>query len=224
MTRTRQNPFKRLRKVLQTGDDRELMEYARGQLRSLSYLTALTYDPDPDLVWAAIRALGLVAAELADRDPEFVRGHLRRLVWLLNDESGGIGWRAPEALGVILAGRPDCFADFIPILVSLLDMEAEDATRFQAGYLWAIGRLAQSAPEPAYLALPRVLEVLGEPDPQLQGLALWCLGQFPALPGLPRQQISVLEQDPRVVKIYTGAGWMTSSLAELARAVLSRSP
>ena len=29
--------------------------------------------------------MGRVAGELADFDPEFVRGHLRRLFWLLND-------------------------------------------------------------------------------------------------------------------------------------------
>jgi len=82
--------------------------------------------------------MGLVAAEQAVTDPVFVRGHLRRLVWLLNYESGGIGWQAPEALGAVIAARPDSFADFIPILVSLPDMEPEDAFHFRAGYLWAM--------------------------------------------------------------------------------------
>jgi hypothetical protein len=218
----RQNPLKRLRSLLQAGDDPGLLGFARSQRRTLSYLTALTYDPDPDLAWAAIRAMGLVAAELADRDPEFVRGHLRRLVWLLNDESGGIGWRAPEALGAILAGRPDCFADFIPILVSLLDMEAEDAIRFRAGTLWAIGRLAQAAPGPASQALPWVLPALRDPDPQVRGLALWCLGQFPELPELPLEQIRIQAEDPQEVAIFTGDGWRFASLAELAQDVLTR--
>ena len=166
--------------------------------------------------------MGLVAADLAERDPEFVCGHLRRLVWLLNDQSGGIGWRAPEAMGAIIAARPDCFADFIPILVSLLEMEVEDAVRFRAGYLWAIGRLAQVAPGPASQALPWVLPALGDPDPQVRGLALWCLGQFRYLPELPLDQIRPLAQDTGCATIFTPAGLQSISLAELARALLDR--
>ena len=222
MSTTRQNPLKRLRSLLQAGDDPGLLDFARSQRRTLSYLTALTYDQDSDLAWAAIRAMGLVAAELADHEAEFVRGHLRRLVWLLNDESGGIGWRAPEALGAILAARPDCFADFIPILVGLLDMEAQDAVRFRAGYLWAIGHLAQSAPDSARQALPWVLPALSDPDPQLCGLALWCLRHLQELPGPVLERVHALADDPQGVRIYTGDGWRSASLAELAQAVLAR--
>ena len=97
------------------------------------------------IAWRAIEAFGAAGAQIADRDPEFVRGHLRRLLWLLSDESGGIGWRAPELLGEALYRRPGQFAEFMPILASLLDMEPEDAARFRAGWLWAVGRVAEVA-------------------------------------------------------------------------------
>jgi len=214
------SPIEQLRDLLQAGDDAGLLAFARRERRTLSYLTALTYDHDPALVWAAIRAFGLAAAQLAERDPDFVRQHLRRLVWLLNDESGGIGWRAPEALGAIIAARPDCFGDYIPILVSLLDMEAGDAVRFRAGYLWAIGRLAQVAPEPASQALPWVLPALDDPDPQVRGLALWCLGQFSPLPDLPLQKLRDLAQDAAVLTIFSGDSLQSTSVAALAQALL----
>ncbi len=213
-------PLDQLRRLLQDGDDSALLAFTRHQRRSLSYLTALTYESDPELAWAAIRALGLAAAELADRDPEFVRGHLRRLVWLLNDESGGIGWRAPEALGAIIAARTDCFADFIPILVSLLDMVVEDAVRFRAGYLWAIGRLAGTAPAAARAALPWVLPCLNDPDPQVCGLALWCLGQFSERPSLPLERLRQLADDPAPVAVFTRGHLQTMPLSELARRLL----
>ncbi len=76
------------------------------QRRVLSYLTALTYDPDPTVAQQAVLALDMAAGAVSDIAPEFVRGHLRRLFWLLNDESGGIGWRAAEAIGEILRARP----------------------------------------------------------------------------------------------------------------------
>ena len=214
-------PLEKLRALLDAGDEPGLLAFARRRRRTLSYLTALTYDHNPALAWAAIHAIGLVAADLADRDPDYVRQHLRRLVWLLNDESGGIGWRAPEALGAIVSARPDCFEDYIPILVSLLDMEAEDAIRFRAGYLWAIGRLAQACPEPAEQSMPWVLPALDDPDPQVRGLALWCLGQFRPLPDLPWGQVQLLAHDPAELTIYTAGRLQPVSVAELARALLA---
>ncbi|MCX6028088.1 MAG: HEAT repeat domain-containing protein [Chloroflexi bacterium] len=133
----------RVRKLLAEGDVADIVALAGQNRRVFSYLTALTYDPDPLVADRAVEALGLVAGALSDTDAEFVRGHLRRLFWLLNDESGGIGWRAAEAIGEIIRARPDRFAEFIPNLVALLDMEAEDAPRFRDSILRAIGRVAE---------------------------------------------------------------------------------
>lgn len=72
-----------------------VLELASRQRRTLSFLTALTYDRQALVAWRAIEALGLVAAQMAEEDPEYVRVHLRRMLWLLSDESGGVGWRAP---------------------------------------------------------------------------------------------------------------------------------
>ena len=44
-----------------------------------------------------------VVSRLADSDMEAARVIMRRLMWNLNDESGGIGWGSPEAMGEILA-------------------------------------------------------------------------------------------------------------------------
>jgi hypothetical protein len=46
--------------------------------------------------------MGEVMAHLADKDMESARVIMRRLMWSLNDESGGIGWGAPEAMGEIV--------------------------------------------------------------------------------------------------------------------------
>jgi hypothetical protein len=62
----------------------------------------------------------------------------------LTDESGGIGWRAPECIGEILYHNPNQFAAFIPLLHSLLDLEPEDAPRFRLSVQRAIARLAES--------------------------------------------------------------------------------
>ncbi len=131
----------RIRGMLEEGDSAALVALASRNRRVLSYLTALTYDPDPAIADRAVAAIGLTAGVISDSDPEFVRGHLRRLFWLFNDESGGIGWRAAEAIAEIIRARPERFAEFIPLLYGLLEMEPEDAPRFRASVLRAIERL-----------------------------------------------------------------------------------
>ncbi|MFA6901185.1 MAG: DVU0298 family protein, partial [Desulfurivibrionaceae bacterium] len=42
--------------------------------------------------WNAVSAMGMTVARLADQDMEAARIVMRRFMWSLNDESGGIGW------------------------------------------------------------------------------------------------------------------------------------
>ena len=51
--------------------------------------------------------------------------HQRRLIWSLNDESGGIGWGAPEAMGEILARSEKLSCEFYCILLAYI---REDGT------------------------------------------------------------------------------------------------
>ena len=176
-----------LRARLSAGILPAVAEAARHQPRTLSLLTALTYDLEPSIAERAIEALGEVAALVAAEHPERVRVHLRRLFWLLNDESGGIGWRAPEAIGAILRACPRQFPEFEPLLLAVLDMEPEDAVRFRAGALRAIGRLAAViADRPD--ALPAVRACLDDPDPSIRQLAVWCAGQIELHVGHPSSE------------------------------------
>ncbi|MFZ1983368.1 MAG: DVU0298 family protein, partial [Desulfatitalea sp.] len=66
-------------------------------------LIGLLYHGDPRVRWHAVAAMGVVVGRLADEELEVARVVMRRLMWSLNDESGGIGWGAPEAMGEIMA-------------------------------------------------------------------------------------------------------------------------
>lgn len=92
-----------LRDYLEHADYSTITRFAATNKRVLSELIALTLDADELIGWRAVKALGLASAVVADHDPEFVRGILRRLMWMMNDESGSIGWRAPQAMGAIIA-------------------------------------------------------------------------------------------------------------------------
>ena len=137
---------KQIRQLLQDRDLDGLADLAGRKRRSLGLLVSLTFDSDPLIAWRAVEGMGAAADRIAEDDPDFVRQHLRRLYWLLNEESGGICWRAPEAMAEIVRRRPDMFADYIPIIVSLIEeMAEEDLSHFRPGILWAIGRLGHLA-------------------------------------------------------------------------------
>ena len=63
-------------------------------------------------------AIGAVTAKLANHDIESARVIMRRLTWSLNDESGGIGWGAPEAMAEIMAGNKRLDNEYRKILIS----------------------------------------------------------------------------------------------------------
>ncbi|MBN1453924.1 MAG: hypothetical protein JW963_23110 [Anaerolineales bacterium] len=171
-----------LRQWLLEANYSPILEAAENKKGILSQLTALSYDKDAQISERAIEATGHAARIIARRDPEYVRNYLLRLFWLINDESGGIGWRAPELIGEILYHCPQ-YSQFFPMLLSLLDLEEEDAPRFQAGTLWAIGRVAQVARYAMLPALSRIQSFTSggkSTDENTKEKAMWCMQQFAA--------------------------------------------
>ena len=163
-----------LRQWLLAADDAPLLELARTKNSVLSQLTALSYDLDERVSKQSIRVTGLAANIIAERDPEFVRNYILRLFWLVNDESGGICWKAPELIGEILYHCPQ-FSHFFPMLISLLDLEKEDAPRFRVGTLWAIGRVVQVNRQAMLPALGHVQSIASViQDSATQEIAVWC--------------------------------------------------
>jgi len=154
-------------------------EMALERRRVLGVLTSLTYDSDHEIGWRAIEAMGMAAGRIADVAPAVVREHLRRLFWLITEESGGICWRAPEAMAEVVANTPGRYDEYIPIVLHLiLEFVEEDLRHFRPACLWAIGRLAPAAAPYVPDVLPAVITGLDVSDPQARGMAVWCLHQL----------------------------------------------
>lgn len=209
-----------LHTLLELRNLERILAVAEADRRVLSRLLPFTYQPDGLLRWRAVEALGVAASCVAARDPEFVRGIIRRLFWSLSDESGSIGWSAPEAIGEIVANRPALFADYTPMVVSLFDNLAEEY--FRPGILWAIGRIAASAPTLMRDAYDPVVPLLGDPNPQVRGLAAWCLGRLGTSEAVER--LRALVNDHRPVQIYEGGFLRSATVGELARSALRNLP
>ena len=194
--------------LLEAGDLEALKALALGGQGIVRTLVSLLYSTDEELRWQAINALGEVSAALVeDGQRERVIDLVRRLFWALNDESGGIGWNVPEAVGEILARVPFLIATFGPPLVTHLDVSP-----YGPGVLWAIGRLAAIEPRAVEFALPRVRELLGDPEAMVRGRAAWALGRLgdrdaaaalSALAGTDAGPCSVFE-DGRLRRVSVG--------------------
>jgi hypothetical protein len=212
--------MRELRHLLSRGDGEQVAALAVGTKRVLGSLTALTYDPDALVAWRAVEGMGLAAARIAEGDADYVREHLRRLYWLLSEESGGVCWRAPEAMAEIVRRRPDLFADYIPIVVHLIvEMADEDLRHFRAGVLWAIGRLGEVAAEYVPAVLPALLAALDHPDPQVRGSAVWCLEQVGRGDAVADRR--ALDGDAGAVDLYEDGRLTRTTVAALAQRAVS---
>lgn len=135
---------KSIHHALESNDLNAIASMAIKNRKAISLLVRIAYDKDTLIGWRAIKAVGLIAEGLAPNDPEFLRELIRKLLWSLNDESGGIGWAAPELIGEVIASSPQSFKELIPPLTQAFD--AEEAT-FRPGVVYALGRIAETAPE-----------------------------------------------------------------------------
>ncbi len=102
-----------------------------------------------DLVkFRSIAAMGALGSRMAQKNMEKARIVLRRIMWNLNDESGGIGWGSPEAMGEILGQSPELALEFKSILFSYLDPDGNylEHEMLQRGILWGIGTYLESSP------------------------------------------------------------------------------
>ncbi len=104
---------------------------------------------DDVLKWRSVTAIGAITSRIYQNSLEDARIVMRQLIWNLSDESGGIGWECPEAMGEIMAQNEILANEFGSILISYLEdgpnfMEFE---QLQQGALWGVARLAQKRPD-----------------------------------------------------------------------------
>ena len=139
--------------------------------RALAVLVRISYDKETLAGWRAIKAVGLAAKALVKTDHEFLRETVRKLLWSLSDESGGIGWSAPELLGEIVSADPKMFSDIVPLIAQVYEVEEEV---FRPGVVYALARIAETAPEQVAVYQKIVIMSLAEKNPlvKIYGLKL----------------------------------------------------
>lgn len=182
---------------------------------ALRLLFAETYDLDELIQWRAIEALGIAAEVQAKSRLSKIRDFVRRLFWLMNDESGGLGWRAPEAIGEILARIPDLAAEQAVLLPHFFVEEP-----FERGTFFAVSRIAEQAPHLFFDHAELLSQALTHEDPGIRAFALRTLIAMDRIH--PHRASSLLEDDAPVQTYDFSTGVLTEiSPASVARTVCS---
>ncbi|UCG21571.1 MAG: HEAT repeat domain-containing protein [Deltaproteobacteria bacterium] len=176
---------------------------------------------EPQVKWRAVKAIGEVVKNIAEKDMESARVIMRRMIWNLNDESGGIGWGLPEAMGEVMAQHHGLANEYVMILKSYIQEDGNflEYQPLQRGVLWGLGRLAQERPELLKNATPHLRPFLSSADVVLRGLAAWTMGLLVGSQGDPA--LAPLESDETEVVLYLNGTERSYRISELARKALA---
>jgi hypothetical protein len=99
------------------------------------------------LRWHAVSCMGDAVARLAETDMEAARIVMRRFLWSLNDESGGIGWGAPESMAESMCGHAGLAEEYAHLLISYLREDGPEICQdgnyiehpvLRRGLLWGV--------------------------------------------------------------------------------------
>ncbi len=216
--------------ALEKNDVDALVERICQERLSLIPLIRFAYDKDTLVGWRAIKAVGRVARAISGTDHEVLRVTARKLLWSLSDESGSIGWSAPELLGEIVSADPHAFADIIPLIVEVYGIEERT---FRPGVVYALSRIAETAPKIAARYQDIVINALDDIDPlvrvygiELAGIILpkaledglwsieYCKKVYIALDNL--------KNDDKVVWLYKNNGFIDVQVGDMSSSVVSQ--
>jgi len=174
--------------------------------------------------WNAVSAMGVTVARLAEQDMEAARIVMRRFMWNLNDESGGIGWGTPETMAECLVRHEDLAREYTHILVAFMREDGFylELPALQQGLMWGIGRLAGVRPEllRQWQAAKYLFPYLTSEDRIVQTLAARALGRLEASEALPA--LAVLAGEDFTFSLYEDGRLRTAAAAELIREAMNR--
>ncbi len=177
----------------------------------LNTLFSALCNPLDRVRWNAVICFGIIVPRLAEERIEEARVIMRRFLWSLNDESGGIGWGAPESLAEIMCHCGQLRREYLHMLISYMTEDGEEFFQdgnylelpmLQRGLLWGIGRLGQCHRDEMIEQdiVDNVAAYLSSTDSTVSGLAIWALGLLQAKS--TAQRIEPFLDEDKVIQIY----------------------
>jgi len=184
-----------VRALLLARREEEIIAWAQREHNPFRPVVSLLFDSDERIRWRAIEALSWIARKEYERDPERVRRLIRRILWLMNDESGGICWNGPEVIGEVLRKVPPLVREYGLLLPGFFSEEP-----FEAGSRWAVARAAKADKTPFLTSADALLYSLNHPRSDIRGFSLIALNAL-SYP-ISKEYQDALKTDFSVLSIY----------------------
>lgn len=186
---------------------------------------------DPHVRWFAISCMGNAVARLAEVEMEEARIVMRRFLWSLNDESGGIGWGAPESMAEAMCRHAGLAEEYVHMLISYMREDGPEICQegnyiehplLQRGLLWGVARLSGCRPR---LLIDRgvgadIPPYLYAEDAAVRGLAALAAGNLYLT--ATEARLRALVADPGPLALYSEGVVQSTTVGELAQSALER--
>lgn len=198
-----------VKRLAESRDIDALVDLYFDDRKVLRFLQRLLYEPDIGARYRIAWVLGQVSGRVATREPGPVADLLHRLFEACSD-SAASSWGMVEAIGAIIAARPDIYGAFTRHLFNFM---GDPATR--EAVLWGLGEIAATRPDlirktPFYSLFP----VLNHSNPVFRGLTLRLLGRIRAKEA--GFQILGLQHDATPITLYEQGMPHATTVAELS--------
>ncbi len=132
------------------------------------------------------------------------------------EESGGMGWSAPELLGEIVRSTPRPYSDLPTILLSFHGEDEEGV--FRRGVLWALGRMAEVGIDDIEGSRKLLLASLEDDDPRTRGMAAWAATRLAY--GGAASRLETLRGDQNRFRVYEDGELVEKTVGQSAAAAL----
>jgi hypothetical protein len=206
-----------VRRLLHERDHDRLTELCEHDRHAWNELRFRLYDMDETIRWSAIEAVAQYMKRLWDKgETGKVREYMRNLFWSLNDESGGIGWSAPQTIAEMIVNVPELLDPFGSMMIA----HTLDEPPLVKGGLWGIGRLGTRGADSVEFFKDIVLNVFQNDDPEILSLAAWALGEARFRPSLPF--LETLKEREEAVQIYIDGDFHEKQLGQWAKEAIEK--
>lgn len=182
------------------------------------------------LRWRGVSSMGVTLARLAVEDMEKSRIFMRRLLWSLNDESGGIGWGAPECMAEAMVYHNGLAEEYIHMLISYMREDGEELFQdgnylehelLQRGLLWGICRMAAHKGRMLVERGVRedIMPYLRSSDNEVRGLAVRACGLLQVSEA--KGELEKMVDDEALLRFYEDGVVSPHSVGEFAGKALA---
>jgi hypothetical protein len=196
-----------IREALLKKDYANLVYRARTEKPYWKVMQSFLYESDENTRWPAIEVIAIVLQEWwQEGSRDKVKEYVRRLLWQLNEESGSMGWSAPEVIAEAILKVPELSDPYGKIMVT----SALEGTPLLNSSLWAIGRLGKSVIEAVQLCQERFMAAFDSDNPETLGLAARAAGETGFTPALVLLEKMKNRREP--VGIYIDSIFQEKSL------------